>query len=138
MTARFYEWPEVFPLWSWALTLIGAACFILVGRKVWWAWYVGIANQVLWLAYSLVTAQYGLLLGVVLYSVVYVDNQRRWSHQHRAARPLRTKVLVDDPGDYGDEPLDDAIRNYVGPPVVLHSHSVKTSCLPGCPAYGKD
>jgi hypothetical protein len=26
------------PWWSWALTLAGLTCFLLAGRKVWWAW----------------------------------------------------------------------------------------------------
>ena len=38
--------------WSWLLTAVGLTCFWLAGRKVWWAWYVGIAGQALWLAYS--------------------------------------------------------------------------------------
>ena len=71
-------------LWSWALTLVGVLCFWLAGRKVWWAWYVGLAGQVTWLAYSLVTQQWGFLLGVVLYTVVYTRNAVRWTKEHRA------------------------------------------------------
>lgn len=73
-------------LWSWALTAVGVACFILAGRKVWWAWYVGIAGQVTWLAYSLATEQWGFLVGVVVYTIVYVGNARRWTREHFARR----------------------------------------------------
>lgn len=70
-------------IWSWVLTAVGLTCFFLAGRKVWWAWYVGIASQVLWLTYSVLTQQWGFLVGVVLYTWVYVGNARRWTREHR-------------------------------------------------------
>lgn len=69
-------------IWSWLLTIVGVACFFLAGRKVWWAWYVGLAGQALWLAYSLITQQWGFLLGVALYTWVYTTNARRWTREH--------------------------------------------------------
>jgi len=69
--------------WSWALTLVGLTCFWLAGRKVWWAWYVGIAGQALWLTYSLMTQQWGFLAGVAAYSWVYVNNAIKWTREHR-------------------------------------------------------
>lgn len=72
------------PLWSWALTVVGLACFWLAGRKVWWAWYVGLAGQFTWLAYSLLTEQWGFLVGVVAYSWVYSNNAIKWTREHRA------------------------------------------------------
>lgn len=71
-------------LWSWALTAVGLTCFWLAGRKVWWAWYVGIAGQALWLAYSLITQQWGFLVGVAAYTVVYVKNATTWTREHQA------------------------------------------------------
>lgn len=73
--------------WSYALSLVGVAGFWLAGRKIWWAWYVNIANQVLWLAYTLVTQQWGFLLGVVIYTVVFVKNAIAWTREHREATP---------------------------------------------------
>lgn len=70
-------------IWSWALTAVGLTCFILAGRKVWWAWYVGIAGQVLWLAYSITTAQWGFLIGVIAYTAVYIKNAHSWTKEHR-------------------------------------------------------
>ena len=70
--------------WSWALTVVGLTCFWLAGRKVWWAWFVGIAGQSLWLAYSIVTGQLGFLVGVGAYTAVYVRNQIRWTREHFA------------------------------------------------------
>ena len=70
--------------WSWALTLIGVSGFWLAGRKVWWAWYVNIANQALWVAYALASRQWGFLLGVPIYLAVFVPNAIRWTREHRA------------------------------------------------------
>ena len=71
-------------VWSWLLSIVGVAGFWLAGRKVWWAWYVNIANQALWTAYALVTAQWGFLVGVVVYTWVFVGNARRWTAEHQA------------------------------------------------------
>lgn len=73
-------------LWSWILTGVGLTCFWLAGRKIWWAWYIGIAGQVLWLAYSLSTQQWGFIAGVVAYTAVYVRNAMRWTTERRAAK----------------------------------------------------
>ncbi len=68
-------------LWSWVLTTMGVTCFYLAGRKVWWAWYVGLATQVVWLTYSIVTEQWGFLAGCAFYSWVYVTNAVRWTRE---------------------------------------------------------
>lgn len=70
--------------WSWALTLIGVTGFWLAGRKVWWCWYVNIANQVLWVAYAVLSQQWGFLLGVPIYLAVFGRNAYRWTHDHHA------------------------------------------------------
>lgn len=37
--------------WSWLLTAVGVAGLWLAGRRVWWAWFVGIGAQGLWVAH---------------------------------------------------------------------------------------
>lgn len=69
--------------WSWLLTLVGVAGFLLAGQRVWWAWYVNIVNQALWLGYSLVTGQLGFLAGTAVYSVVFIRNAVKWTREHR-------------------------------------------------------
>lgn len=81
--------------WSWILTLVGVACFWLAGKKVWWAWYIGLAGQITWLAYSLITQQWGFLVGVVLYSVVYTRNTVRWTREHFEKEPTGKEVKAD-------------------------------------------
>lgn len=77
-------------IWSWALTVVGATCFYLAGglngRKVWWAWYIGLFAQVLWATYALLDLEHrqGFLVGVALYGYVYVRNCVKWTREHRA------------------------------------------------------
>lgn len=70
-------------IWSWILSAMGVLCFWLAGRKIWWAWYVGLSTQCVWLAYSLATQQWGFLVGVALYTAVYTKNARLWTSEHR-------------------------------------------------------
>ena len=71
-------------MWSWVLTAVGLTCFYLAGRKIWWSWYVGLAGQCLWFLYAISTRQWGFLMGVVLYSVVYARNAYSWTKSHRS------------------------------------------------------
>lgn len=80
-------------LWSWILTAIGLAGFFLAGRKVWWCWYINIANQVVWLAYSLITHQYGFLVGTVAYTIVFAKNAAVWTRAHRDAKTTPRQVI---------------------------------------------
>lgn len=74
--------------WSWALTLIGVSGFWLAGRKVWWCWYVNIGNQVLWVAYAVLSQQWGFLLGVPIYLAVFGRNAYRWTRDHHEQPPI--------------------------------------------------
>lgn len=69
--------------WSWALTLIGATGWWLAGRRLWQGWAVGLAVQFLWLAYALVTRQYGFILAALLYGSIALGNLRRWRREAR-------------------------------------------------------
>jgi hypothetical protein len=70
-------------MWSWLLTAVGVAGFVLVGRKIWWSWYVNIGCQFLWLAYALSTHQYGFVVGSAVYFGVFARNAQRWTAEHR-------------------------------------------------------
>jgi len=69
--------------WSFWLTLIGVSGFVLAGRRVWWSWYVNLACQALWLAYALVTQQYGFIVAALVYSYVFAKNAILWTKEHR-------------------------------------------------------
>lgn len=77
-------------LWSWALTLIGVSGFWLAGRKVWWAWYINIANQVLWVSYAVASQQWGFLLGVPIYLAVFIPNAIRWTKEHQVEEAVES------------------------------------------------
>lgn len=64
--------------WSWILTAIGISGLWAVGSKKAWGWFVGISAQVLWVAYSLATEQYGFLVSALAYGTVYVRNYLSW------------------------------------------------------------
>lgn len=70
-------------LWSWVLSLIGVTGLLLVGRRKWWAWGVTALNEVLWIAYALVTRQYGFIFGALAYISVHAHNARKWHRESR-------------------------------------------------------
>lgn len=71
--------------WSWALTGMGVTALYLAGRRSPWGWAVGIGAQVLWLAYSVTTRQWGFLASCVPYSLVYIKNFLSWRSADRVA-----------------------------------------------------
>lgn len=73
--------------WSWLLTAVGVFGLWLAGRKVWWAWFVGLGAQVLWIAYALATDQPGFLVSAAAYGWVYGRNARAWVREHRSEDP---------------------------------------------------
>ncbi len=70
--------------WSWLLTVVGLTGFVLAVRKVWWAWYVNIGCQVLWLSYALATEQYGFIVAAAAYLFVSTQYAISWTREHRA------------------------------------------------------
>lgn len=72
--------------WSWLLTAVGVTGLVLAGRKIWWAWLIGLGAQVLWVAYAIATRQWGFIASAFAYGAVYVINTRRWWVQHQEAR----------------------------------------------------
>lgn len=80
--------------WSYILTAVGLTGFILVGKKVWWGWYVNLACQVLWVAYALVSDQFGFLISAIFYSVVFGKNSYAWSKEHREKADQKQKIVA--------------------------------------------
>lgn len=69
-------------IWSWILGAVGLIGFILVGKKIWWSWWVNIGNQFIWLAYSIVTQQWGFLAVTIFYFAVFLKNAIQWTTDH--------------------------------------------------------
>ena len=64
--------------WSWVLTSVGLVGLFLAGRKIWWAWLIGLGAQVLWIVYAVQTQQYGFILSACAYGFVYLINALHW------------------------------------------------------------
>lgn len=64
--------------WSWILTFIGVSGLYLAGKKLWWAWLIGLFAQILWLSYAIATKQYGFIISAFAYGWVYAKNARSW------------------------------------------------------------
>lgn len=79
--------------WSWVVTFVGLAGFVLAGRKVWWAWYVNIANQALWVIFALVTGYYAFLIGTAFYLIVFTRNAYLWTKDHFHPVPPKGKIV---------------------------------------------
>jgi hypothetical protein len=71
-------------VWSFIVTIVGVIGFFLAGKKIWWAWYVNIFCQVLWVIFALVSGLYGFLLGTIPYTIVFVKNAISWTREYRA------------------------------------------------------
>lgn len=67
-------------LWCWsvALAALGISGSLLVGMKLAVGWVVDIACEVLWLAYGIVTSQWGFCLSAMFFTAVYARNLRAW------------------------------------------------------------
>ena len=67
--------------WSWLLTAVGIVGLVCAGKKFWWAWLIGLSAQVLWLAYAIVTKQYGFIVSALAYGIVYARNAHLWKKE---------------------------------------------------------
>lgn len=68
-------------IWSFVLAGIGILGIWLAGRKNLWGWAVGVGAQLLWIAYAIVTQQWGFIASAVAYGSVYAINWRKWRNE---------------------------------------------------------
>jgi hypothetical protein len=67
--------------WSYLLAAIGVTGIFFVGRKTIWGWFVLLFNEVLWIAYALITNQYGFILSAIAYAIVYIKSYMLWRRE---------------------------------------------------------
>ena len=67
--------------WSWVLAIIGVTGIYFVGRKTIWGWYVLLFNECLWMAYAIITKQYGFIFSAIAYAAVYIRSYVHWSKE---------------------------------------------------------
>lgn len=70
--------------WSIALAAIGILGIYLAGRKNRWGWAVGVFAQLLWIAYAIVTAQWGFIASALAYGGIYGWNWFKWERERRS------------------------------------------------------
>lgn len=69
--------------WSWALAAIGVTGLYLTTKKLAVGFAVGVGVQVLWVAYALVTSQYGFIASALAYGTVNALGLYRWTRTDR-------------------------------------------------------
>ena len=82
-------------LLSWVVTLIGLIGFWLSGKKLWWAWYINIANQLLWVAFAIFSGYYIFLVAAGFYLVVFSRNAYLWTKEHFTVEASTSKAARD-------------------------------------------
>ena len=65
-------------IWSWALAVVGVVGIYFVGKKTLWGWFVLLFNETLWIAYAIVTEQYGFIVSAIAYGAVYIQSYIHW------------------------------------------------------------
>ena len=74
--------------WSYVLAAVGVTGIFFVGRKTIWGWWVLLFNEALWIAYALITDQYGFILSAIAYAAVYIRSYVHWSKEPVNEIPL--------------------------------------------------
>jgi len=65
-------------MWSWILAAVGVTGIFFVGKKTIWGWLILVVNECLWIAYAIVTKQYGFIVAAIAYMIVYIKSFIHW------------------------------------------------------------
>lgn len=66
---------------SYILSAVSLTSLWLMGNKNKLGIVVGLVGQILWLTYALMLKQYGLIIGVVAYTIIHVRNLIKWARE---------------------------------------------------------
>ena len=64
--------------WSWILGVNGVVALYVIGRRWWFGWAMGFANECLWLIYGTMTRQWGFVFAAVCYGAINAHNGNKW------------------------------------------------------------
>jgi hypothetical protein len=65
-------------VWSAVLATTFLASLVLLGRHNPWGWVLGIADELLWIAYAITTRQWAFIISATVYLTVCGRNLRAW------------------------------------------------------------
>jgi len=82
-------------MWSWVLAIIGVTGIYFVGRKTIWGWVVLCFNEILWIAYALITKQYGFIFSAIAYAAVYIKSYLHWKREESEEEPMYNEISTD-------------------------------------------
>lgn len=73
---------------DWVLAIVGVTGVALAGQKRTrgYGWVIGIAVQVIWVTYALMTAQYGFILSALAFGIVNTVNFITWYREYSTVR----------------------------------------------------
>lgn len=77
------------PLWPWLLTGLQVLSLWAAGRRHWWAWLLGASVQLPWIAYALMTDQFGFIPGCAISASVQM-----YSFLHNSSRTTRSEAMA--------------------------------------------
>jgi len=66
---------------SWLLSAMTCAMLWSMGNRSKWGPRIGLASQPLWIVYCVLSKQWGLLPGVLIYTVIQLRNLLRWEKE---------------------------------------------------------
>lgn len=75
--------------WSYPLAALALFVSWQVGRKKAWAWLAAAGTQVIWVAYALVTEQYGFIASALAFLVMNWYNYVKWRREEVQAREVQ-------------------------------------------------
>jgi hypothetical protein len=61
-------------LWSWGISALGLGAFWIAGSGKRWGWLVGVAQEVVFVAYSVLFRQWGFLVSAFVFMGVFTRN----------------------------------------------------------------
>jgi hypothetical protein len=69
--------------WSWLLAAIGLTGLWLAGNHRSAGWWIGLSVQALWIAYALVSEQWGFIASALAYGFVNGRNLLKWKREQK-------------------------------------------------------
>jgi hypothetical protein len=76
-------------LWPWLLTGLQVLSLWAAGRRQWWAWLLGGSLQLPWIAYALMTDQFGFIPGCAISASVQI-----YSFLHESTRRTHMEAMA--------------------------------------------